>query len=121
MAKVTAPVNNDLSVSWIFKAIVKAGGIVNANEQQYSGIAAVKADGQDVAIVSIEGKVEMSFSGQNACGRLTGQLGVAGFSVKGDGVALDDKISITYQSPTQSGAVQGNVVLQGTVSHLTHA
>ena len=76
------------------------------------GLATVRADRESVAIVSVEGETEANFSGQETSGRLSGQIGVAGYSAKAEGVAVGKKISLTFQSVLQSGTVQGIFVLQ---------
>jgi len=102
----------DFSGDWIFKAVIKEKALVSEKEDQYLGIASARADGANLAIVSTEGKVEMSFSGESAKGRLKGQAAVAGFSGEAEGVALEDKISISFHNLTPDGVAQGVVVLQ---------
>lgn len=112
MMRISPQSMGDLSGEWLFKAIIKEKGIVSESEDQFLGMASVRAEGENVAIVSTAGKVEMSFSGQNVKGRLNGQVGIAGISTASQGVALDDKISLTYQTLTPKGIAQGTVVLQ---------
>jgi len=104
--------NDMLSGQWLFKAVVKTGGIVSQTERSFMGIATVRVDGESIAIVSVEGETEANFSGQQNSGRLNGQIGIAGISAKAEGVAITEKISVTYQSVTQSGTAQGTFVLQ---------
>ncbi len=54
------------------------------------GMATVKMEGENVAIVSSEGNAEFNFNGTYIQGRLSGQLGIAGFNTKCEGAALPD-------------------------------
>ena len=112
MTRISPQAVGDLSGEWLFKAVIKKEGIVSESEDQFLGIASVNADGENIAIVSTSGKVEMNFSGQTTKGRLNGQVGIAGISTASQGVAVNDKISLTYQTLTPNGIVQGSVVLQ---------
>ena len=112
MTRVSPQTVGDLSGEWLFKAIIKKEGIVSESEDQFLGIASVHADGENIAIVSTTGKVELNFSGQNTKGRLNGQVGIAGISTASQGVAVNDKISLTYQTLTPNGIAQGTVILQ---------
>ena len=104
--------NDMLTGQWLFKATIKTGGIVSQTDRSFMGIAQIKVERESVAIVSIEGDTEASFSGTQSSGRLTGQLGLHGFSTKAEGVVIGDKISLTFQTTTQSGTVQGSFILQ---------
>jgi len=53
-------------------------------------MATVKMEGENVAIISSEGNAEINFNGTYTQGRLSGQLGIAGFNAKCDGAALPD-------------------------------
>lgn len=112
MTKVSAQSDGQLSGNWVFKGTIKEKGMVSEKETQFLGLASLSTDGESIAIVSTEGKVEMSFSGLNAKGRLSGQAGVGGFSSKADGVALEGKISLSFQTLTPDGTAHGVVVLQ---------
>jgi hypothetical protein len=54
----------------------------------------------------------VNFTGTYSKGRLTGQVGIGGFSTKCDGAAVNNKISLSFQSVTTDGTVRGNVSLQ---------
>ena len=112
MTRISPLSMSDLSGEWVFKAVIKEKGIISESEDQFLGMASVRADGENVAIVSTAGKVEINFSGQNMKGRLNGQIGIAGISTASQGVAVDDKISLTYQTLTPKGIAQGTLVLQ---------
>jgi len=112
MTKISSVSGSDLSGEWIFKSVVREKGLVAEKEDSGLGLASVKANGDTLAIVSTKGRVEISFSGQNLKGRLTGQVGVGAVSSKAEGVALDDKISITFNTVTPDGTAQGIVILQ---------
>ena len=103
---------DSLPGEWLFKCTLKSGGVVSQDERAYMGIASVKLEGTNLAVISTEGETEANFSGDLVGSRITGQLGVAGNSAKAEGVAVADKISITFRSVTQSGTVQGTFVLQ---------
>jgi hypothetical protein len=96
----------------MFKTMLTERRMAGSNDDSFTGVASVKASGANLVIVSTEGLGEFSFSGVLDQGRLIGQLGLGGYSAKAEGVALDDKISVTFQTTTASGTVQGNVVLQ---------
>ena len=107
-----SPNDSTLSGEWIFKSVVKEKGLVAEKEDPELGLASVRADDDIVTIVSTKGKIELNFSGQNAKGRLTGQIGIGALSCKAEGVALVDKISISFSTLTPDGTAQGVVVLQ---------
>jgi hypothetical protein len=104
--------NDSLSGQWLFKAVLRTSGLVSQNERTFMGLATVKADRESMAIISLEGETEVNFSGLEANGRLNGQIGISGYSAKAEGVAVGKKISLTFQSTTQNGTVQGTFVLQ---------
>ena len=113
MTKLVSRAPENLAGDWIFKASVSySTSISGGNERNFLGMATVSADGDSAAIVSKAGLVEMNFSGTLSKGRLGGQLGIGSASAKCEGVATEDKISITFQSLTPDGTVRGNVVLQ---------
>jgi len=112
LMKKTQHTNDTLSGQWLFKAVIKTSALVSQSERTYMGLATVRADRESIAIVSVEGETEANFSGQETSGRLSGQIGVAGYSAKAEGVAVGKKISLTFQSVLQSGTVQGTFVLQ---------
>lgn len=112
MLRIAPPPSGGLAGEWLFKATLSTRSLVDRDEQSYLGLASVRVDGDHLAIVSTEGAVELNFSGQLTNHALSGQLGIGGFPVKAEGVALDDKISLTFQSTTPNGLFQGEVVLQ---------
>ena len=109
----TAPSDDNISGEWLFKGTVSRSSIVSSDEGEgMLGMATVKMEGENVAIVSSEGTTEINFNGTYVQGRLSGQLGIAGFNTKCEGAALSDKISFSFQSLTSDGIVRGTVVLQ---------
>jgi hypothetical protein len=105
--------SSDLSGEWIFKASLIERRIAGSgDEMNFMGIASVKANGNTLAGVSLEGTGELSFSGDLDKGRLQGVVGIAGYSVNATGAVVADKISLPFQALTIGGTVQGNVVLQ---------
>ena len=104
--------NDSYSGQWLFKAMLKSTGIAAQNERTVMGIAAVTADGNALAVVSLEGEAEASFWGRQTGNQLNGQLGLAGNSAKAEGVVVGDKISLTFQGVAQNGTIQGTFVLQ---------
>ncbi len=104
--------SDGLSGQWLFKAILKSGGITTQSDRDFVGIASVQVEGDNVAIISVRGDTEANFSGKQSGGGLTGQIGIGGYSSKAVGVAVPRKISITFQSTTQSGTLQGTLILQ---------
>lgn len=112
MTRVRPTTVGDVSGEWLFKASLKTSSLTASDERSYFGVAAVKHDRTNFVVVSRQGKVEFNFSGSVQGGKVDGQLGIANLSSKADGVLLDQKISITFQSLTGSGTAQGTVVLQ---------
>jgi hypothetical protein len=111
--KVTSDRPEDLTGQWVYKGMVKESGLAaEGKENQFLGLATVQVNGGTITIASTDGKTEMNFSGQNDKGRLTGQVGIVGISCKAEGVALEDKISLSFQALTAGGTAQGSVVLQ---------
>jgi hypothetical protein len=104
--------NDTPTGQWLFKATMKTTGIASQNERSFMGIAAVTADANSLAVVSLEGETEASFSGRQTGSQLNGQLGLAGHSAKAEGVVVGDKISVTFHTIDQNGTVQGTFVLQ---------
>ena len=97
---------------WIYKATVSLTTLSGGDERNYLGLASVSVDGENLAIVSSAGGLEINFTGTLSKGRLSGQIGVGGFSAKCEGAATPEKMSISFQSLTSDGTVRGNVVLQ---------
>lgn len=108
MNKLTSETPNNLNGEWVFKATVSTSSDFDDDIRTEIGIAKVSCDGQSVNIVSSEGTDEMNFTGTLSKGGLSGQIGVSQISAKCAGVAMDDKISINFQS----GTLHGNVALQ---------
>ena len=94
----------DISGEWIFKATLKTSSLTTSDERSFFGIASVMNDGTNLVVMSKQGNVEFNYSGRLAGGKLDGQLGIGGISTKSEGVLLDDKISLTYQSLTGAWA-----------------
>jgi hypothetical protein len=104
---------NDLSGIWVFKGTYTITSATSSgDEEPLLGRATVKLDGDNIVIVSNAGKVEINFNGTHTKGRLSGQLGLGSVSAKCDGAALDNKISLSFQSLTPDGTVRGNLVFQ---------
>jgi len=104
---------NNISGEWLYKGTFSRSSIVSSDEGEgMLGMATVKLEGENVAIVSSEGNAEINFNGTYTQGRLEGQLGIAGFNTKCEGAALPDKISLSFQSLTSDGIVHGTVVFQ---------
>ena len=101
-----------LTGDWLFKAVLKTSTLTTSDEKSAFGTTSVQSDGTSLVVVSKEGGMEPNFSGTCTGARFTGQPGIAGFSAKAEGVALETKISLTYQAVTASGTAQGSVVLQ---------
>ncbi|MHB8523204.1 MAG: hypothetical protein ACYDH9_20965 [Limisphaerales bacterium] len=113
MTKLVSRTPESLAGDWVFRATLSVSTLLSGGDERNSlGLATVSVDGEHVAIVSNEGRVEMNFAGTMSSSRVTGQIGIAGFSVKCEGVATTDKISINFQSLTPDGTLHGNVVLQ---------
>jgi hypothetical protein len=112
MGRISPAQPGSLAGEWLFKATITIRSLVDSDEQSHLGLAFIRVDGNNLVIVSTEGGVELNFSGQATNSGLTGQLGISGFPVKAEGVALDDKISLTFQSTTPNGVFQGEVILQ---------
>lgn len=113
MKKLTSATPSDLNGEWVFKATVSTSSDLGADDKKTEiGIAKVSCDGQSINIVSSEGTDEMNFTGTLSKGGLVGQIGVGQISSKCAGVAMDDKISINFQSLTRDSTLRGNVALQ---------
>jgi hypothetical protein len=112
MTEVSVEDSSSFSGAWIFKASVKTGRLVGTDEESFFGLATVKSEGTSLAIVSTKGTTEMNFAGSLAENRIEGQLGVAGLSAKAEGVAISEKISISFRSLTHAGTAEGTLVLQ---------
>ena len=109
----TVPSGDSISGEWLFKGTLSRSSIVSSDQGEgMLGMATVKMEGENVAIISSEGNTELNFNGTYTQGRLSGQLGIAGFNTKCEGAALSDKISFSFQSLTSDGVVHGTVVLQ---------
>lgn len=107
---------NDLAGKWLFKGSVQSKTLTSSDSDTFYGIATVAISGNKISMISTEGKIEANFSGTLETGQLSGLLGLGGknssLSVKADGVALGEKISLTFQKLTDSGTVQGNLTFQ---------
>jgi hypothetical protein len=114
MARIATREPGSLTGEWLFKAVLKTSTITTSDEKSFFGTAVVQSDGTNVVVVSREGGIELNFSGTCTGAKFSGQLGIAGFSAKAEGIALPPKISLTYQTVTASGTAQGSVVLQRT-------
>jgi hypothetical protein len=113
LSRITSREPASIAGDWIFKAAVSESTAIAAGEERGSlGLASISVEGDNVAIVSKEGKIEVNFSGTLSKGRLQGQVGIGAFTAKCEGAATPDKISISFQSLTPDGMVRGNVVLQ---------
>jgi hypothetical protein len=112
MQRVVQREEGNLNGEWLFKALVKTSGITTSDEKTSFGTVTVQSDGTNMVVVSKEGSVELSVSGACSAARFSGQVGIAGFSAKAEGIALDTKISMTFNAVTSSGTAQGNIVLQ---------
>jgi hypothetical protein len=113
MARIVGRTPGSLAGEWLFKSSLSSGTAISSDEQRDSlGLARVSVEGDTVAIVSLEGKIEMNFGGTLSKGKLQGQIGVGSFTAKCEGAATPEKISISFQSLTPDGMVRGNIVLQ---------
>ncbi|PWU13106.1 MAG: hypothetical protein C5B50_20095 [Verrucomicrobia bacterium] len=113
VAKLKPRAEGDLAGDWVFKATISSGtALSGSNERVTLGLATLTTDGNNIAIVSSAGGLELNFNGTLSKGALSGQIGAGSVSGKCDGAATSDKISINFQSLTQDGTVRGNVVLQ---------
>jgi hypothetical protein len=113
MTRLVPSVPGSLSGGWIFKGSESVqSGLSGGDEKGFIGLASVSVDGENVAIVSNGGTVEINFTGTLSKNRLNGQLGIGGVSSKCEGAATGEKISISFQSLTSDGTVRGNVVFQ---------
>jgi len=112
MGRIAQMEPGSLTGEWLFKSVLKTSNITTSNEKSDYGTATVQSDGTNVVVVSIAGGIEMNFSGACTGARFSGQVGIAGYSAKAEGIALDTKISLTYQTVTASGTAQGSIVLQ---------
>jgi len=102
-----------LSGTWAFKGILNTSSLASSvDEEILLGLATVKVEGENIAILSNSGRVEINFTGSLLKGRVQGQLGIGSFSSKCDGAALDNKISLSFQAFTPDGTVRGNLVFQ---------
>lgn len=102
----------EVSGEWLFKANLKTSSVTASDEKTFFGIAAVRHDGTNLVIISKEGNVEFNYSGKLEGGKLDGQLGIQGVSTQSEGVLLENKISLTFQTLISSGTAQGDVILQ---------
>ena len=113
MRRLVPSATDGLGGDWIFKASEVVGTVLGGNDEEtFLGLASVSVDGENIAIVSSGGGVELNFSGMLSKGRLTGQIGVGGVSSKCEGAATAEKLSISFQSLTPDGMVRGNLTLQ---------
>jgi hypothetical protein len=113
LGRITGRGPESIAGEWIFRAAISEGTAITGGEERGSlGLASISVEGDNVAIVSKEGKMEVNFSGTLTKGRLQGQIGIGAFSAKCEGASTPDKISISFQSLTPDGVVRGNVVLQ---------
>lgn len=104
---------DDPSGTWAYKGSVATSSIASmGDEDTLLGLATVKVDGDNIAILSNAGRTEISFQGSLVKGRVQGQIGIASFTSKAEGAALDNKISLSFQAITTDGAVRGSLVLQ---------
>jgi hypothetical protein len=98
---------------WFYKIVLSTGSSISGEEEHdFLGLANLTQTGDSLAIVSREGNVELSLSGEMRNNRVTGQLGIGPYSSKCEGVVTPDKISISFQSRNSDGLVRGNMVLQ---------
>ena len=102
----------DLSGEWVCKAHVKAGGIASSTEKDYFGLAKVEQTGPNLTIISTAGNLEMTFTGSTSEKAIAGSLAIAGILSKAEGVAMDEKISLTFVVQLPNGVAQGNVAIQ---------
>lgn len=113
MTKLRPSAPGNLAGGWLFKGSESVeSALSGGDEKGFIGLASVSVDGDNVAIVSNGGTVEINFTGTLSKNRLNGQLGIGGVSAKCEGAATGEKISISFQSLTSDGTVRGNVVFQ---------
>ncbi|MSU62295.1 MAG: hypothetical protein EXS31_07850 [Pedosphaera sp.] len=106
-----------LAGKWLVKGAVQTSSITSSSgAENFFGLATVVTSGTKITMISTAGKAEFNFSGSVEAGQLSGLLGFGGkassLSAKCDGVALNEKISLTFQKLTDNGTVQGSVTLQ---------
>lgn len=121
MGRISSGGGDALAGEWVFKASLKTATITSSDEHNFLGIATVRDADGTIGILSKEGNVEFSFAGKRVSGGLEGQVGIRGFSAHGEGVALPEKISLTFQSVLQSGTAQGTIILQRANGHSASA
>lgn len=121
LSKILAEIQNhhkdSLAGKWLVRGAVQTSSITaSSGAEVFFGIATVATSGNKITMISTAGKAEFNFSGTEETGQLVGTLGFGGkasaISVKCEGVALNEKISLTFQKLTDSGTVQGSVTLQ---------
>jgi hypothetical protein len=105
-----------LAGKWLFKGAVQNRNLTTAETQTFHGVASIGLTGNKLTLISNAGATELNFSGILDAGQITGTLGFGGnsasVSTKCDGVALDNKISMTFQKLIDSGTVQGTLTFQ---------
>jgi len=113
MKKLISREPETLAGEWIYRVSESFSTALSGEDERTAlGLASVSVEGENIAIVSSAGGMELNFSGTLSKGRLSGQIGVGGVSTKCEGAVMSDKISVSFQSFTPDGTVRGNVVLQ---------
>lgn len=113
LERISKKAENDLSGTWVYKGTLTSSGIASSgDEDTLLGLATVKVDGESIAILSSAGRTEINFNGSHAKGRVQGQIGIGSFSSKCEGAALNNKISLSFQSVTPDGTLRGSLVFQ---------
>jgi hypothetical protein len=109
----------NLNGEWVFKTTISLSSDIDGGDNKTEiGVARVSTNGETINIVSTEGSDEINFTGVLAKGGLSGQVGVGQRSSKASGVAMNDKISVNFQSATRDGLLHGNLILQRLVVNL---
>lgn len=112
LEKVRARSSNGFDGTWIYKGSLEASSLTTQDQDSFLGTATVRMDGDRITIVSDSGKTEVNFNGTFDKGGVSGQLGISGFALKADGAAVENKISLSFQTRTPDGTIKGNITLQ---------
>jgi hypothetical protein len=109
-----APPNaTDLSGKWIYRCVFRIQHLGTSSTITSLGLASVNENRGALTVLSIAGRTEFNVSSTSDRGRVTGKWGVATVaSGDCDGVATQDKISLSGNGRTDDGMVQLNLTLQ---------
>jgi hypothetical protein len=100
---------DELNGKWLYRCGFRRSRLTSSYSDFFYGIALVTLKENALTVISTSG-AEVNFSGTFDKGRATGKMGIRSGSVNCDGVATNEKISLSGQGQVADGTLQASLI-----------